>query len=324
MILRNAGQPPFRFALLGATCLLAPVAYASTCSVGSPTVTITSPGDGQTTSDGTIDVTGQVSGLCALADVNCGTAAEAISVQSRFLPTDDDKVWNFECTGVALDLALPGADRLNEIAVVASGFDASGLWVEGETTTAITHQGPLDIEPPTSPGGFPVKAAYTKSKVTWNHHYADQDAFSTNARLSYPDGEPFPLPCAPGDSLTISLFASGVSQALYSETMTSGDWGVCSANYRLRRVGPPGGVREISITRQSTGDENFYLYLERVEYGDSNFDYVEAIDSYLLQITMSTSGQVAEWQVEIGPELSVENFSSGYGDDVRSVVRYNR
>lgn len=321
MILANVGRSPLPLMLIGATSLLASVAHGSSCPVENPSVTITSPAAGYITTDATIDIRGNVRGVCALADLSCGTTAEAVSIRSRFVP-GDDRVWTFECTGVELDLADAGSELLNTIDVLAYGFDANGASTPGAATIDVFHEGPSDAEPPPGPGGFPVNTAYTKSKVTWNHRDQSQDAFSTNARLGYPDDEPLPLPCASGDSLTVTLFASGDSQALYSDTIT-GDWNMCSDS-RLRKTGPRGGIREISFDRRSDGQDTFYVYWERVEYGPSDFASVAAVDGYLLHITMLSAGQSAEWQVEIGPELSIEDISSGRGDEVRSVVRYHR
>jgi hypothetical protein len=235
-------------------------------------------------------------------------------------------VWNFECIGVQLELADDDDTLVNHIAVTASGFDAASSSASVDSAIDVIQRSPPNVEPP-GDGGLPVRDVYTKSKVTWNHrndttpHY---DAFSTNTRLGSADGQPLQHPCATGDSLTVTLYASGVAQPLYTESFTGDDWGTCT-DTRLRKTGPPGSIREISFDRRSDGDDTFYVYLERVEYGPSDMDFVRDIDSYLLHIAMSTSGQTAEWNVEIGPDcLNFEEFYSGTGDEVRTVVRCNR
>jgi hypothetical protein len=305
---------------IGAMLVIAPSVHASACTSAAPTVTITSPNDGYTTTDATVDVKGTVSGICALADLSCGTSAERTTVRSQLAPATD-RAWDFECAGVELDLADTDQTLLNQIPVAASGFAAGGGPVSADDTILVTHTGPPGVDPP-GDDGFPVNDAYTKSKVTWNHRYPDYDAFSTNARLGYPGGNPLPMPCAVGDSITLTLYADGVDQPLYTDTV-AGDWGVCT-DTRVRKTGPRGGIREISFDRRSDGDDTFYVYWEQVEYGPSDFALVRSIEHYLLHITMSTSGQTAEWLVDIGPVLNYEEFYLGSGEEARTVVRLNR
>lgn len=325
MVRAYFGQRPVRIAVLAALSIGAFSAHADTCPDERPDVTITSPNDGYTTSDATVDVSGEVRGLCALSELSCGTSAERISVRSQFVPLGD-RVWKFECTGVELDLADVDPSLSNQIVVAASGFGANGGPVSAEGTVDVIHQRPPVVEPP-GDDGFPVLDYYTKSKVTWNHRNdlnPYYDAFSTSARLGYPDGQALPMPCAPDDSVTVTLYGPDPAQPLLTESFSGSDWGTCTDN-RLRTTGQRGGVREISFDRRSGGEDTFYVYWERVEYGPSDMAYVRSIDSYLLHVSMVSSGQPAEWLINIGPEcLNFEEFYAGSGEEARTVVRCNR
>lgn len=316
---------PRRIALIVTGCLVATAAQAADCPTGVPELRITSPAPGVVTREATVDVEGEISNVCALADLSCGDGAERVSVRARLVPGDPGRVWQFECAGVDLMLAGADAQLVNDIGVSAYGFDANGNSLTADDSVQVTHQGATTIGPPPASGGLPVNPDYTKSKVTWYHSYLNQDAFSTNARLGYGASQPVPMPCAAEDALTVTLFASGPSGAsdvLYT-TALGGDWNVCT-NTKLRKTGPVGGIREILLERRSDGEDTFYVYWAGVEYGPSSFASVAAIDSYILQVTILSSGKEVSWQIPIGPDLTFEDISSGNGAEVRTVVRFNR
>jgi hypothetical protein len=315
---------------LPATLLQPGVAGAFTCPAGPAEVVITSPSVAiSTTRDSTVDIEGAVFNACALYDITykvtpqAGEVGEtfeghAHSVKTNFSSSEDR--WDFEILGVELNQATDDNGVVNNIEIVAEGHNS------GQATVSVVHEIADTTIPP---GGTlnPTDAYYTKAKVTWSH-VDDQEAFSTNARLGVL-AQPFLMPCAPDDTLIVRLYPENNADPqapLYMQSFHGSEFGTCNVS-RFRKTGPRGEIRDVSMDMRSDGSISFYVYGERLDFGPSDVAFVESLGGYTVVIDVIYADpalDALEWQVEIGPKLSFENFYMGDGTDARTVVRYNR
>jgi hypothetical protein len=315
---------------LGCVALLAPAGtvLAQDCAPSnSAEIVITEPNLGSSgiasTESSTIDIKGVVVNPCSLFDIDYivedgnGVYDEgnAYKVTTNFVDAEDK--WFFEIRDVMLRTATAaGESQENEITVNATGYNSPSY------TFFVTHSVPGGSV--SSEGDLnPTNSAYSKGKVTWYHLPDQKERFSTNARLI--PLQPFVMPCAAGDVVTVKLLTGDPSNPLelFRQAVTGAEANTCTST-RYRETGPRGGLRDLLIEPRSDGELTTYLFMEDVEFGPSTDAFVRSLGGYTVVIQVAYADRTLEWQIELGPDVTFESISTSNGDEARTAVRYNR